>query len=142
MALAIADRLADHHRDQQAGDPAACALHAGELERRLYEMDPDQRNLSRLHALGHELHALATQADAMFDRLEEQVEGTVERVRSTSARIGRLRGFAPYIAQLWSSIEEPLVLYEQPPQPLAAACSRLQRCLLRLRPWQGRKSIR
>ena len=115
--LAYGAKKTEHQRLMQAGDPVACAVHPGEMNRRMLDMDPDQTNLNALHALGHQLHALATQADGVFSRLEAEVESTVDRVRSTRERVSRLHGFGPYIAQLWSAVPEPLLLYEQPPQP-------------------------
>eukprot|EP01043_Picozoa_sp_COSAG02_P019111 COSAG02_NODE_910_length_16005_cov_46.458569_12_plen_1207_part_01 len=111
---AIVGRLADHQRDQQRGDPAACAIHVSQVERGLRGMDPDQRNLDTLHTLGRDLILIATKADAVFDRLETEVESTVERVSNTTMRIGRLRDFHSYIAKRWSLIEEPMLLYDQP----------------------------
>ena len=117
---AIGGRLAGHLRDQQKGDPAACAVHASQVERRLQAIDPDHRNLNELHTLGRELFTIAKQADAVFDRLDVELESTVERISTTTMRIGRLRNFQTYIAQRWSLIEEPLVLYDQPPLPSSA----------------------
>ena len=113
-ALATAGAIANHRKGLRDGDPEAMAVHPDDLQSRLGRMDPDQKNLGMLHALGHELGKLAEDADAMFSRLDAEVDSTLDRIRVTRERVSRLRGCAPYISQLWARTPEPLLLYEQP----------------------------